>query len=344
MNSPESCTSRFRERVLKRAEKLREVEGACGICHGVAEAVTDERGTICAYERPSGVLAVIRDDGGEEVGRGLDIVWSSAVLAAQLDAGLIPARLKDKLAEVLSDEEEIKAVADLYGYGRVVTPSVLALQYVKEAGGRTLIRRRGVGVVALLLDREGKAIAESPVSYCPTCAIVRAAAGNSEVSAYLKERLKNVRNTGKAKFEEGVENRYEVRGGAVRTSIIKDGRVLADRVLGCCIAYSTTKAEVAAGFASKESAERFKAYCNLCPLKHCWMEKSMGAMGNIVLHRLSEIGAEVEVTAEGLIIARIPGEGIIGRGTLCSLSALTNMLITADGNKLLKPSPAKRFP
>jgi len=71
----------------------------------------------------------------------------------------------------------------------------------------------------------------------------------------------------------------------------------------------------------------------------------MGAMGNIVLHRLSEIGTEIEVSANGLIIARIPGkETIQGRGTLCSLSALTNMLITMDGSKVLKPSPAKRFP
>jgi hypothetical protein len=75
------------------------------------------------------------------------------------------------------------------------------------------------------------------------------------------------------------------------------------------------------------------------------MGKSMGAMGNIVLHRLSEIGTEIEVSADGLITARIPGENTIeGRGTLCSLSALTNMLITAEGNQVLRPSPTKRFP
>jgi hypothetical protein len=62
------------------------------------------------------------------------------------------------------------------------------------------------------------------------------------------------------------------------------------------------------------------------------------------MHRLSEIGTEIEVTAEGGIVARIPGpEGqeIQGRGTLCSLSALTNMLLRGDAEKILKPSGTK---
>ncbi|MHC1567869.1 MAG: hypothetical protein ACXQT5_03035 [Candidatus Syntropharchaeia archaeon] len=116
------------------------------------------------------------------------------------------------------------------------------------------------------------------------------------------------------------------------------------QALGCCIAYGTVKAEINADLSGKESSQLFKAYCNLCPLKHCWMEKSMGAMGNIVLHRLGELGIEVEVTAKGLIIARIPGNGVIeGRGTLCSLSALTNMLLKENAGKILRPSPAKEF-
>ena len=54
----------------------------------------------------------------------------------------------------------------------------------------------------------------------------------------------------------------------------------------------------------------------------------MGTTGNIILLRLSEIGTEIEVNAKGGIIARIPGDKVIeGRGTLCSLSALTNMLL-----------------
>ncbi|MCS7130384.1 MAG: hypothetical protein NZ872_03085 [Archaeoglobaceae archaeon] len=334
----------FRARVRKQTEKLREIEGACGICHGTLEAITEEKGTVLAYEKPDGVLAVIKDDEGNVIGKGFDIVWSPAILSAEIDAKLIPERFEDKLKEALSNEEEIKAIANLYGYGRVVTPSVVALQYINEIGGRTVIKRERIGVVARLYDKNDRLIAQSSVSYCPTCAIVKAIVKNDEIAKVVKERLKNARNTGKIKFEEGVENRYEASGGAVRASILKGDKILANRVIGCCIAYSTTKAEITAGFVSQESAKRFKAYCNLCPMKHCWMEKSMGAMGNIVLHRLSEIGMEIEVTSEGFIVAKIPGEGIIGRGTLCTLSALTNMLITSNGSKLLKPSPAKRFP
>jgi antitoxin (DNA-binding transcriptional repressor) of toxin-antitoxin stability system len=76
------------------------------------------------------------------------------------------------------------------------------------------------------------------------------------------------------------------------------------------------------------------------------MEKSMGATGNVILHRLSEIGTEIEITAEGGIVARITGpdgETIQGRGTLCSLSALTNMLLRGDAQKILRPSGAKRW-
>ena len=40
-----------------------------------------------------------------------------------------------------------------------------------------------------------------------------------------------------------------------------------------------------------------------------------------------EIGTEIEIPAEGDIVAGIPGKEIEGRGTLCSLSALTNMLL-----------------
>jgi hypothetical protein len=122
-------------------------------------------------------------------------------------------------------------------------------------------------------------------------------------------------NTGKKKYELGVENVYEVRGGGVRVSIRREEEVLADRTLGCCIAYGTVKAEIDAGIISGKSSELFKAYCNLCPLKHCWLEKSMGALGNIALSRLSELNIEVEVTAKGYIIAKIPGNGVIeGRG------------------------------
>jgi hypothetical protein len=336
----------FVERVCRQTENLREIEGACGICHGTLEAIIGEGGKARAFEEPEGVLAVIRNDQGDVIGEGFDIVWSPAILSAEIDAGLIPVRMSSRLVEdSLSKEDDVGRVASLFGYGRVLTPSVLALQYVNEQGGRTLIRREGLGVAATMLDGGGRMLAKSSVSYCPTCAIAKAAASSEEISARIRERLSSARNTGREKCERHLENRYEAKGGAVRVSIAEGDKVLADRVLGCCIAYGTTKAEIAAGLIPAEGSKRFKAYCNLCPMKHCWMEKSMGAMGNIVLHRLTEIGTEIEVSANGLITARIPGkETIQGRGTLCSLSALTNMLITAEGNQVLQPSPVRRFP
>ena len=69
----------------------------------------------------------------------------------------------------------------------------------------------------------------------------------------------------------------------------------------------------------------------------------MGATGNIILHRLSEIGTEIEITAEGGIVARIPGQEAEGRGTLCSLSALTNMLLRGDAQMILRPSGTRKW-
>jgi len=337
----------FVERVLEENEKLREVEGACGICHGALETIVQNGGTVSAYEEIKGIRAVIKDDAGQVIGEGFDIVWSPAILAAEIDAGLLPARFDEPLRkDALSSEEDIEKVASIYGYGRVLTPGVVALQFVNELGGRTLIKRDGLGVVATMLGPDGRSLAESSRSYCPTCAIAKAGVSNPEMMQVIASKLEGVRNTGKMKFERHLENRYEVKGGGVKVSILEGEKVLADKVIACCIAYGTTKAEIAAGLIPMEGAKRFKAYCNLCPMKHCWMEKSMGATGNIVLHRLSEIGTEIEVSADGLILAKIPGkdEVIEGRGTLCSLSALTNMLLRTDAVQVLRPSSAKRFP
>ncbi len=318
-------------------------EGVCGICHAVAEEVCESGGKIVAYERPEGVIARIFDERGRIIGEGLDIVWSSAVLAAEIDAGLIPEPMdSDVKREGTSSRADIERVANLYGYGRVITPAVVALDAINALGGRTVIKREGLGVVSIFRDKNDGEISKSPITYCPTCAIVINAARTDFIADEIRKRLKDAENTGKKKYELGVENIYEVRGGGVRVSIRREKEVLADRTLGCCIAYGTVKAEIDAGIISGKSSELFKAYCNLCPLKHCWLEKSMGALGNIALSRLSELNIEVEVTAKGYIIAKIPDDGIIeGRGTLCSLSALTNMLLRSDAQKILKPSPAK---
>jgi hypothetical protein len=336
----------FKDNVRTHLEDVIEPrEGACGICHAVAEEVCSHGGAIVAYERPNGILARILDDKGNIIGEGFDVVWSPAVLAAEIDAELIPSNIAHDLKrEGTNTKEDIELVADLNGYGRVISPAVIALTTINDMGGRTLIQREGLGVVVSFRDKNDEEIARSPVTYCPTCAVTVGAARTPFLAEKIKQDLKGAVNTGKKKYELGIENRYELKGGAVKVTLKQDDNILSKRTLGCCIAYGTVKAEIVAGIVPEASAEQFKIYCNLCPFKHCWLDKSMGATGNIILHRLSEIGTEIEISAEGGIVARIPGDKVIeGRGTLCSLSALTNMLLRGDAQKILKPSAAKKW-
>jgi hypothetical protein len=337
--------SEFKEELALQAKSaIHPREGACGICHAVAEEICRRGGDIAAYERPGGILARIFDDRGSVIGEGFGVVWSPAVLAAEIDADLMPQEVAQALQqEGINTEKDISLVAELQGYGRVLTAAALALVAVKELGGRTLIRRKGLGVVATFLDGEGKEIALSPASYCPTCAVAIGAARTPLLAKRIKAALSGSPNTGQKKFEMGIENRYVVLGGSVKVTLARGEEVLARNVRGCCMAYGTAKAEVVAGLVPEASAELFKTYCNLCPFKHCWMDKSMGATGNIILHRLSEIGTEIEISADGGIVARIPDQEIEGRGTLCSLSALTNMLLRGDAQKILKPSGTRKW-
>jgi len=337
--------SDFQETVAVRARSaVHPREGACGICHAVAEEICSAGGRIAAYEKPEGILARVFDDSGEVIGEGFGVVWSPAVLAAQIEAGLLPQEIVPALKrEGINSREDIRLTARLQGYGRVLTASTLALVAVREMGGRTLIRRSGLGVVASFHDKDDRIIAESPASYCPTCAVAIGAARTPLLAERVKAALKDAPNTGRKKYEMGIENRYVVRGGAVKVTLARGEEILARGVRGCCMAYGTAKAEIVAGLVGQASAQLFKTYCNLCPFKHCWMEKSMGATGNIILHRLSEIGTEIEITADGGIVARIPGQEIEGRGTLCSLSALTNMLLRGDAAKILKPSGTRSW-
>ena len=343
INVPKPST--FKEMLIASVkEVVKPREGACGICHAIAEEICHAGGRIVAYERPKGILARIFDDQENVIGEGFGVVWSPAVLAAELDAGLVPSEVAEDLKlEGINTQEDIEKVADLYGYGRVLTPAGMALMIVKEMGGRTIIKRYGLGVVATFLDEKGNVMASSHPAYCPTCAVTICAANTPVLANRIKEALKDVTNTGKKKFDLGIENRYEVKGGHVRVTLADGDEILAKRVLGCCMAYATAKAEIVADLVPKTSAQLFKTYCNLCPFKHCWMEKSMGATGNIILHRLGEIGTEIEITAEGGIVARIQGQEVVGRGTLCSLSALTNLLLRGDAQRILKPSSARRW-
>jgi len=326
---------------------IRPVEGACGICHAAAEEICNLGGKVVAHERPDGILARVMDDQGTVLGEGSGVVWPPAVLSAEIDAGLFPPETAEALTRGgTSTQEDMARVADLHGFGRVLTPAAVALMTITEMGGRTLIRREGLGVIARFFDAAGGVISTSPPSYCPTCAVVIGAARTPFLAEKVKNALRTAENPGRLKYDRGIENRYIVKGGSVRVTLAQNDAVLANRVIGCCMAYGTVKAEIVAGLIPEANAGLFKAYCNVCPYKHCLLEKSMGATGNLVLHRLTEIGTEIEITAQEGIVARIPGpEGqvIQGRGTLCSLSALTNMLLRSDAQKVLKPSPVKRW-
>ncbi|MGA9100051.1 MAG: hypothetical protein WB392_14090, partial [Methanotrichaceae archaeon] len=239
----------FKEELVKHIkEAVHPKEGACGICHAVAEEICRAGGRIVAYERPGGILAKIFDDQGNVIGEGFGVVWSPAVLAAEIDAGLIPENVVDDLMrEGVNTPEDIELVAALQGYGRVLTAAAVALMTIKNMGGRTLIKRKGLGVVATFLDKDGKVIAESPPAYCPTCAVAIGAARTPMLAEKIKDILKDAPNTGRKKYEEGIENRYEVKGGHVKVSLAKGDEILAKGVRGCCMAYGTAKAEIVAG-------------------------------------------------------------------------------------------------
>ena len=76
---------------------------------------------------------------------------------------------------------------------------------------------------------------------------------------------------------------------------------------------------------------------NLCPFKHCCMENALRATGTFSPPLQQDRHAEIEKPNNGGIAARIPGQDIEGLGTLCSLSALINMLLRGDAEKILLP-------
>jgi hypothetical protein len=179
----------FKKDLIERVRGvIRPKEGSCGICHAVAEEICALGGGVVAYERPGGILAWVLDDRGETMGEGEGVVWSPAILAAEIDAGIIPDECAEPLLrEGTSSKEDMARVADMYGYGRVLSPAAVALMAVKDLGGWTVIRREGLGVVARFIDGKGETIAASPPAYCPVCAIVIGAARTPFLAEKIKE-------------------------------------------------------------------------------------------------------------------------------------------------------------
>ncbi len=321
-------------------------EGACGICHRVLERLSDYHIRAESKECPDGVDAKIVDSAGEILGNGRDITWAPAILRAQINGDIIPESIAPDLENILTKKADLKRVARMSGYGRVVTSAALIISFIWKIGGYVEVKRDGIGIRAIFYDENGDEISNSVSGFCPVCAI-NISAGRipfirREIAAQLKESI----NTGKLKYERDILNIASWKNRRIYADIVEDDEIIG-RNWGCCIAYATLRAEIAAGFGSEKWNKLFKHYCDQCPLKHCWVGKAMGAIGNKVLHRMKKVNVREIVRMDDYITVDLMDKDKrvgYGIGSLCSLSASVNAIMRSDAIKILKPSPAKGFP
>ncbi|HIH45154.1 MAG TPA: hypothetical protein HA257_08835, partial [Candidatus Methanoperedenaceae archaeon] len=234
----------FVESVRKSLEgKLRKDEGNCGTCHKVLREISRRGGAAVTWERPDGIGSKILDDNGNIVGRGEGITWPPAILFAMVEGGFFDRDIEEALLKSLQCIIDMEAVADIYGYGRVVTPVAAAYSEVWGSGGRVAIRRREWGVEVVFIDKDGNEMACGPISYCPTCGTASTIPRAPELAAKIKEKLAGARNTGKEKYERGIENWFSYRNERVYCEIKEKGKVIG-RAMKCCIAYAGVVAEV----------------------------------------------------------------------------------------------------
>lgn len=321
-------------------------EGACGICHLTLKILSEYGGKAVSMERPDGIMAQVVDKQGEILGEGLDIVWPPAILKAQISAGLIPQKTARCLLEILTTDKDRKKVSAMNGYGRVISPAGTVLSRVWGEGGRAEIRREGIGIAAYLFDQDDELISDAVSAFCPICAINVAASRNKELFREVKEKHEDNNNTGKLKYERGIENVAWWSRRRIFVHLKEEDEIIGSN-FGCCISYATVRAEIAAGFGSPTMNNAFNHYCDMCPVKCFWLDKSMGAMGNIILHRMKKVGIQENVTSQDYITAHlVEGDEKVakGIGSLCSLSSTVNAFLRADAVKILKPPSAKGFP
>ncbi|ADP77301.1 conserved hypothetical protein [Methanothermus fervidus DSM 2088] len=335
----------FRKKVLSSLD-LDLSEGACGICHEVLKRICENGGFTRSIELPEGCFSEVVDDSGEVIGKGKDITWAPSILKAQIDAELLPSDISHDLSKVLTSKIDLKKVSEMFGYGRVVTPASIVISKIWEKGGYVEIKKEGLGIKSLLYDSNDKLISEAVSSFCPVCAINISAAKNKKIRKEIQEKLKNSVNTGKIKYQRKMVNIIEWKKRRVFTRILEKDKQIGLN-WGCCIAYSTVRAEMDAGLGSKKLNRLFQNYCDNCPLKHCWLGKPISAIGNKVLERIKKINVKEIVKYKNYItVDLVEDNKIIGHGvgTLCSLSASANALLRSDAKIILKPSPAKGFP
>lgn len=315
----------FIEQVKKNlAGKIRIEDGNCGTTHKVLKEISKLGGKAVTWERPDGVFSKILDNNGNVVGEGEGITWPPAILFAMVEGGFFPEEIESQLIKSLQCIIDMEKVAEIYGYGRVVTPVVSAYNEVWKNGGRVAIRRNSWGVEVVFIDKDDIEMAVGPISYCPTCGTAATIPRAPVLAAKIKEELKDKRNTGKDKYERGMENHFFFKNDRICCEIIEKGQVLG-RALRCCIAYAGVVAEVHAGIAGPKWGALFKEYCRICPMKLCRKGKNTGEEANNLLVSLEKRNLKTDVKMDTHITAMVKKDGALvgeGIGTVCAFSSL----------------------
>ncbi|MDP2767262.1 MAG: hypothetical protein Q8O41_07420 [Candidatus Methanoperedens sp.] len=315
----------FAERVRKNLEgKLNRDEGNCGTCHKVLREITNQGGKAMCLERPDGIASFIYDNNGNIAGRGEGITWPPAVLFAQAEGGFLPKDIENEILKSLECIIDMEKVAEVYGYGRVVTPVAAAYTEVWKAGGKVGIKRSAWGITVTFYDKDGKEICTGPISYCPTCGTAAALPRAPELAEKIKEQLRDKRNTGKQKFERKLENWFYYKNDRVLCEIKENGKTIG-RAARCCLAYAGVVAEVHAGIAGAKWGALFKEYCKACPVKLCRQGKNTGHVGNLLITDLEKNNITTEVGMNTYITAMIKkNEKLLGKGigTVCAFSSM----------------------
>lgn len=315
----------FVEQVRKNLEgKLHIEDGNCGTTHKALREISRLGGKAITWEQPDGVYSKILDDSGNVVGEGEGITWPPAILFALVEGGFFPEKIGAELVKSLQCIIDMEKVADIYGYGRVVTPVAAAYNEIWKNGGKVAIRRNSWGIEVVFIDKDDKEFAIGPISYCPTCGTAATIPRAPELARKIKEELKDKPNTGKDKFLRKMENHFFWKNDRVCCEIIEKGRVLG-RASRCCIAYAGVIAEVHAGIAGPKWGALFKEYCKVCPVKLCRKGKNTGEEANNLLVALEKRDMKTDVRIDTYITATVKkdgspvGEGI---GTVCAFSSL----------------------
>ena len=315
----------FVEKVRKNLEgKLRIEDGNCGTTHKVLREISNLGGRAITWEKPDGIYAQILDDRGNVVGEGEGITWPPAILFAMVEGGFFPEEIASELTKSLQCIIDMEKVANIYGYGRVVTPVAAAYNEVWRNGGRVAIRRNSWGVEVAFIDKDDNEVAVGPISYCPTCGTAAAIPRAPELAAKIKQELKDKRNTGKEKYERKLENHFFYKNDRMCCEIVERGKVLG-RAMRCCIAYAGVVAEVHAGLAGPKWGALFKEYCKVCPVKLCQKGKNTGEEANNLLTALEQKSITTDVGINTYITAMVKKEGVLlgkGIGTVCAFSSL----------------------